>query len=101
MHTDRGSPNLTHRLELEKRPKLRPGGGAWAEGIPFHSGYVILYLEPLTGSGAFEKSMGMAALLILLPARLGPVEVPVGIVTALIGAPIFIFILYQKTGQKK
>ena len=36
-----------------------------------------------------------------LISRLGPVEIPVGIVTALIGAPIFIFILYQKTGQKK
>ncbi len=36
-----------------------------------------------------------------LISRLGPVEIPVGIVTALIGAPIFMIILYKKTGYKK
>tara|TARA_B100000963_G_scaffold315321_1_gene294366 strand:- start:69 stop:980 length:912 start_codon:yes stop_codon:yes gene_type:complete len=36
-----------------------------------------------------------------LISRLGPVEIPVGIVTALIGAPIFMIILYKKTGHKK
>ena len=33
--------------------------------------------------------------------RLGPIEIPVGIVTALIGAPVFMIILYKKTGYKK
>ena len=33
--------------------------------------------------------------------RLGPIEIPVGIVTALVGAPIFMIILYKKTGYKK
>ena len=36
-----------------------------------------------------------------LISRLGPVEIPVGIVTALIGAPIFMFILYKRTSYNK
>ena len=36
-----------------------------------------------------------------LISRLGPIEIPVGIVTALVGAPVFMFILYKKTGYKK
>ena len=36
-----------------------------------------------------------------LLSRLGPIEIPVGIVTALVGAPVFIIILYKKTGYKK
>ncbi len=36
-----------------------------------------------------------------LLSRLGPVEIPVGIVTALVGAPVFMIILYKKTGYKK
>ena len=36
-----------------------------------------------------------------LLSRLGPIEIPVGIVTALVGAPIFMIILYKKTGYKK
>ena len=35
-----------------------------------------------------------------LIARSGPVEVPVGIVTSLLGAPIFIFILYRRSSKK-
>ena len=35
-----------------------------------------------------------------LIARSGPIEVPVGIVTSLLGAPIFIFILYRRSSQK-
>ncbi|MEL7512297.1 MAG: iron ABC transporter permease [Cyanobacteria bacterium J06554_3] len=33
-----------------------------------------------------------------LLARLGPTEVPVGIVTSLIGAPIFLWLLYRRSG---
>ena len=36
-----------------------------------------------------------------LISRLGPVEIPVGIVTALIGAPVFMFILYRNKVIKK
>ena len=36
-----------------------------------------------------------------LLSRLGPIEIPVGIVTALVGAPVFMIILYKKTGYKK
>ena len=36
-----------------------------------------------------------------LVSRLGPIEIPVGIVTALIGAPIFMIILYKKTNSIK
>ena len=36
-----------------------------------------------------------------LISRLGPVEIPVGIVTALIGAPVFMFILYKNKVIKK
>jgi len=36
-----------------------------------------------------------------LLSRLGPIEIPVGIVTALVGAPVFMLILYKKTGYKK
>ena len=36
-----------------------------------------------------------------LLSRLGPIEIPVGIVTALVGAPIFMIILYKKSGYKK
>ena len=35
-----------------------------------------------------------------LIARSGPIEVPVGIVTSLLGAPIFIFILYRRSSKK-
>jgi len=35
-----------------------------------------------------------------LIARSGPIEMPVGIVTSLIGAPIFIIILYQRSTKK-
>ena len=35
-----------------------------------------------------------------LIARSGPVEIPVGIVTSLLGAPIFIFILYRRSSKK-
>ena len=35
-----------------------------------------------------------------LIARSGPIEVPVGIVTSLLGAPIFIFILYKRSSKK-
>ena len=36
-----------------------------------------------------------------LLSRLGPIEIPVGIVTALVGAPVFMIILYKKSGYKK
>ena len=36
-----------------------------------------------------------------LISRLGPVEIPVGIVTALIGAPVFMFILYKNKVLRK
>ena len=36
-----------------------------------------------------------------LVSRLGPIEIPVGIVTALIGAPVFMIILYKKTNSIK
>ncbi len=36
-----------------------------------------------------------------LISRLGPVEIPVGIVTALIGAPVFMFILYKNKVIRK
>ena len=36
-----------------------------------------------------------------LISRLGPIEIPVGIVTALVGAPVFMIILYKKTSYKK
>ena len=36
-----------------------------------------------------------------LISRLGPIEIPVGIVTALVGAPVFMIILYKKTGYNK
>ena len=36
-----------------------------------------------------------------LISRLGPIEIPVGIVTALLGAPVFMFILYNRTNFKK
>ncbi len=36
-----------------------------------------------------------------LISRLGPIEIPVGIVTALIGAPVFMIILYKKTNRIK
>jgi len=36
-----------------------------------------------------------------LISRLGPIEIPVGIVTALLGAPIFMIILYKRTNYKK
>ena len=36
-----------------------------------------------------------------LVSRLGPIEIPVGIVTALLGAPIFMIILYKRTNYKK
>jgi iron complex transport system permease protein len=32
-----------------------------------------------------------------LAARSGPVELPVGIVTALLGAPVFILLLYRRS----
>ena len=35
-----------------------------------------------------------------LIARSGPIEVPVGIVTSLLGAPIFITILYRRSSKK-
>ena len=35
-----------------------------------------------------------------LIARSGPIEMPVGIVTALVGAPIFIIILYKRSIKK-
>ena len=35
-----------------------------------------------------------------LIARLGPIEMPVGIITSLIGAPIFIIILYKRSSKK-
>ena len=35
-----------------------------------------------------------------LIARSGPIEVPVGIVTSLLGAPIFIIILYRRSSKK-
>ena len=35
-----------------------------------------------------------------LIARAGPVEIPVGIVTSLLGAPIFIIILYRRSSKK-
>ena len=36
-----------------------------------------------------------------LLSRLGPIEIPVGIVTALLGAPIFMIILYRRKNYKK
>ena len=36
-----------------------------------------------------------------LVSRLGPIEIPVGIVTALLGAPVFMIILYKRTNYKK
>ena len=36
-----------------------------------------------------------------LLSRLGPIEIPVGIVTALVGAPVFMIILYKKRNFKK
>ena len=36
-----------------------------------------------------------------LISRLGPIEIPVGIVTALLGAPVFMIILYHRTNFKK
>ena len=36
-----------------------------------------------------------------LISRLGPIEIPVGIVTALLGAPVFMIILYNNTNYKK
>ena len=36
-----------------------------------------------------------------LISRLGPIEIPVGIVTALLGAPVFMIILYKRTNYKK
>ena len=36
-----------------------------------------------------------------LLSRLGPIEIPVGIVTALVGAPVFMIILYKKTLYQK
>ena len=36
-----------------------------------------------------------------LISRLGPIEIPVGIVTALLGAPVFMIILYKNTNYKK
>ena len=36
-----------------------------------------------------------------LISRLGPIEIPVGIVTALLGAPVFMIILYNRTNYKK
>tara|TARA_Y100001978_G_C23681209_1_gene429149 strand:- start:1010 stop:2017 length:1008 start_codon:yes stop_codon:yes gene_type:complete len=59
-------------------------------------GYDFKYILPLSALiGALTLSSAD------LISRLGPVEIPVGIVTALIGAPIFMFILYKKTGYKK
>ena len=34
-------------------------------------------------------------------ARSGPVEIPVGIVTALLGAPTFIFLLYSSSQTRR
>ena len=36
-----------------------------------------------------------------LISRMGPIEIPVGIVTALLGAPIFMIILYRRKNYKK
>ena len=36
-----------------------------------------------------------------LLSRLGPIEIPVGIVTALLGAPVFMIILYRRKNYKK
>ena len=35
-----------------------------------------------------------------LIARSGPIEIPVGIVTSLLGAPVFIIILYKRSSKK-
>ena len=59
-------------------------------------GYDFKYILPLSALiGALTLSSAD------LISRLGPVEIPVGIVTALIGAPIFMLILYKRTGYKK
>ena len=59
-------------------------------------GYDFKYILPLSALiGALTLSSADFI------SRLGPVEIPVGIVTALIGAPIFMFILYKRTGYKK
>ena len=59
-------------------------------------GYDFKYILPFSAViGALTLSSAD------LISRLGPVEIPVGIITALIGAPIFMFILYKRTGYKK
>ena len=59
-------------------------------------GYDFKYILPLSALiGALTLSSADFI------SRLGPVEIPVGIVTALIGAPIFMLILYKRTGYKK
>ena len=59
-------------------------------------GYDFKYILPLSALiGALTLSSADFI------SRLGPVEIPVGIVTALIGAPVFMLILYKKTGYKK
>ena len=59
-------------------------------------GYDFKYILPFSALiGALTLSSAD------LISRLGPVEIPVGIVTALIGAPIFMFILYKRTGYNK
>ena len=59
-------------------------------------GYDFKYILPLSALiGALTLSSADFI------SRLGPVEIPVGIVTALIGAPIFMLILYKRKGYKK
>ena len=59
-------------------------------------GYDFKYILPFSALiGALTLSSAD------LISRLGPVEIPVGIVTALIGAPIFMFILYKRTSYNK
>ena len=59
-------------------------------------GYDFKYILPLS---ALIGALTLSSADFL--SRLGPIEIPVGIVTALIGAPVFMFILYKRSGHNK
>ena len=71
-------------------------------------GLIVPHFSRLLIGNDFKYILPLSALIGALTlssadliSRLGPIEIPVGIVTALLGAPVFMFILYNRTNYKK